>query len=150
MAALVAFLHHAAAFLLFAALMVQLVLIRGTLTAESARKLQMYDRVYGLAAVVLLVVGLGRVFHFEKGAYYYFHSLPFIAKLSLFVIVGLISIVPTREFLRWGPALKAGQAPTVSAEKIRSIRSIIHCELAGVVLILLCAALTAKGVGVML
>jgi putative membrane protein len=150
MAALVAFLHHAAAFLLFAALMVQLVLIRGTLTAESARKLQMYDRVYGLAAVVLLVVGLGRVFHFEKGAYYYFHSLPFIAKLSLFVIVGLISIVPTREFLRWGPALKTGQAPTVSAEKIRSIRSIIHYELAGVVLILLCAALTAKGVGVML
>jgi putative membrane protein len=150
MAALVAFLHHAAAFLLFAALMVQLVLIRGTLTAESARKLQMYDRVYGLAAVVLLVVGLGRVFHFEKGAYYYFHSLPFIAKLSLFVIVGLISIVPTREFLRWGPALKAGQAPTVSAEKISSIRSIIHYELAGVVLILLCAALTAKGVGVML
>jgi putative membrane protein len=150
MAALFAFLHHVAAFLLFAALIVQFVLIRSTLTLESARRLQTYDRVYGIAAVLLLVIGLLRVFHFEKGAYYYFHSWPFIAKLALFVIIGLISIVPTREFLRWGPALKAGQVPTVSPERIKSIRSIIHYEMVGVVLILLCAALMAKGVGVML
>jgi putative membrane protein len=150
MAALFAFLHHLAAFLLFAALIVQFVLIRSALTLESARKLQIYDRVYGIAAVLLLVIGFLRVFHFEKGAYYYFHSWPFIAKLSLFVIVGLISIVPTREFLRWGPALKSGQVPSVSAERIKSIRSIIHYEMVGVVLILLCAALMAKGVGLML
>ena len=150
MAALFAFLHHLAAFSLFAALVVQFVLIRSPLTLESARKLQLYDRVYGIAAVVLLVVGLGRVFHFEKGAYYYFHSGPFLAKLSLFVIVGLISIIPTREFLRWGTALKAGQVPSVTPEKIRSIRSIIHYEMLGVVLILLCAPLAAKGIGLML
>jgi putative membrane protein len=150
MAAVFAFLHHVAAFLLFAALIVQFVLIRSTLTVENARKLQTYDRVYGIAAVALLAIGLLRVFHFEKGATYYFHSWPFIAKFSLFVIIGLVSIVPTREFLRWGPALKAGQVPTVSAEKIKSIRSIIHYEMAGVVLILLFAALAARGVGVML
>jgi putative membrane protein len=150
MAALFAFLHHLAAFSLFAALVVQFVLIRSPLTVESARKLQLYDRVYGIAAVVLLLVGLGRVFHFEKGAYYYFHSWPFLAKFSLFVIVGLISIVPTREFLRWGSALKAGQVPSVAPETLKSIRSIIHYEMLGVVLIILCAALTAKGIGLML
>jgi putative membrane protein len=150
MAALFAFLHHLAAFSLFAALVVQFVLIRSPLTVESARKLQLYDRVYGIAAVVLLVVGLARVFHFEKGAYYYFHSWTFLAKFSLFVIVGLISIIPTREFLRWGPALKAGQVPSVAPERIKSIRSIIHYEMLGVVLIILCAALMAKGIGLML
>ena len=149
MAALFAFLHHLAAFSLFAALVVQFVLIRSPLTVESARKLQLYDRVYGIAAVVLLLVGLGRVFHFEKGAYYYFHSWTFLAKLSLFVIVGLVSIIPTMEFLRWGPALKAGAVPSVTPEKIKSIRSIIHYEMLGVVLIILCAALTAKGIGLM-
>jgi len=66
------------------------------------------------------------------------------------VIVALISIVPTVEFLRWRPALKAGQIPAVSAEKIGFIRAIIHYELIGVVLILLCAALMAKGIGLML
>jgi putative membrane protein len=150
MAALFAFLHHVAAFSLFAALVVQSVLIRSTLTVESARRLQLYDRVYGIAAVALLLIGFGRVLHYEKGAYYYFHSWTFIAKLTLFVIVGLISIIPTIEFLRWGGAVKAGQVPSVSAEKLKSIRAIIHYEMVGVVLIILCAALMAKGIGSML
>jgi putative membrane protein len=46
--------------------------------------------------------------------------------------------------------VKSGQVPAVSAEKLKSIRSIIHYEMAGVVLIILCAALMAKGVGLML
>lgn len=120
------------------------------MVAICARKLQTTDMAYGISAGILLIVGLARFFHFEKGATYYFHTWTFLAKLNLFVIVALISIVPTFEFLRWRPALKAGQIPAVSAEKIGFIRSIIHYELIGVVLILLCAALMAKGIGLML
>lgn len=149
-AAIFAFLHHVSAFVLFAALVVEFVLIRGTLTLESARKIQRADMIFGIASGVLLLVGLARVFHFEKGATYYFHTWTFIAKIALFVIVGLISIVPTREFLRWGKSLRAGEVPQVSAEKMKSIRSIIHYEMLGVVLILLFAALMAKGIGLML
>jgi putative membrane protein len=148
LAALFAFLHHLSAFLLFAALMLELVLLRTALTAESARKVLLADMIYGISAGVLLVVGLGRVFHFEKGAYYYFHNWAFHTKLTLFVLVGLISIIPTREFLRWRSALKAGQAPTVTPEKLKSVRTIVHAELTGVVLIMLMAALMAKGIGV--
>ena len=39
--------------------------------------------------------------------------------------------------------------PAVSAEKIKQVRSIIHYEMVGVVLILLMAALMAKGIGLM-
>ena len=148
MAALFAFLHHLSAFLLFAALMLELVLLRGTLTVESARKVVMADMIYGISAGVLLVVGLGRVFHFEKGAYYYFHNWAFHSKLTLFVLVGLLSIIPTRELLRWRPSLKAGQVPSVTPERLKRMRSVIHYELIGVVLILLMAALMAKGIGV--
>jgi putative membrane protein len=147
MAALFAFLHHLSAFLLFAALLLELVLLRGALTVENARKLLMADMIYGISAGVLLVVGLGRVFHFEKGAYYYFHNWAFHTKLTLFVLVGLLSIIPTREFLRWRMALKVGQVPAATPEKIKSMRSVIHIELVGVVLILLMAALMAKGIG---
>jgi putative membrane protein len=150
MAALIAFLHHVSAFTLFAALVVEFVLIKSTLTVESARKIQVADMIFGISAGVLLLVGLARVFHFEKGATYYFHTWTFIAKFSLFVIVGLISIVPTMEFLRWRSAVKAGQVPAVSPQKLRSIRSIIHYEMVGIVLIMLCAALMAKGVGLMM
>jgi len=150
MSAFFAFLHHVSAFTLFAALVVEFVLIRSTLTVESARRIQLADMIFGISAGVLLVVGLLRVFYFEKGAMYYFYTWTFLAKLGLFVVVGLISIIPTREFLRWGSAIKAGQVPTISADRIRSIRSIIHYEMVGVVLILLFAALMAKGIGLML
>jgi len=150
MAALFAFLHHISAFTLFAALVVELVLIRSALTVESARRLQVADAILGASAGVLLVVGLLRVFYFEKGAYYYFHTWTFLAKFALFVIIALISIVPTIEFLRWRQAVKAGQVPVVSAEKIRSLRTIIHLELVGLVLIILFAAMMAKGIGLVM
>ena len=43
---------------------------------------------FGIAAGALLVIGLLRVFFFEKGAEYYFHSHAFLGKLTLFVVVG--------------------------------------------------------------
>ena len=147
MSSLFAFLHHLAAFTLFAALVVEFVLIRDEITAQSARKIQNADRVFGLAAGVLLVVGFLRVFHFEKGAFYYFHTWTFITKLSLFILIGLASIIPTAEFLSWRKAVREGKAPSVTSAKLRLLRLIIHLELAGIVVIVLMAALMAKGIG---
>jgi putative membrane protein len=142
-----AFLHHVAAFALVAALVVEFVLIKEDLTLKSTRKLQLADLAFGISAGIVLVVGLLRVFYFEKGASYYFHSGPFIAKLSLFIIVALLSIYPTIQFLSWGKSLKQGKLPLVDERKIHSIRSIIHLELAGLILVILCAALMARGIG---
>jgi putative membrane protein len=139
MTSLFAFLHHVAAFTMVAALAVEFVLIRGELTAASARRLARVDMVYGLSATALLVIGLARVFHFEKGAAYYFHSATFIAKLALFVLIALLSIYPTVKFISWRKGIDAASVPR--------IRRIIHIELAGIVFILLFAALMADGIG---
>ena len=135
-----AFLHHVAAFALVAALAVEFVLIRGELTAATARRLARADMILGISAGVLLAVGLLRVFYFEKGAAYYFHSATFIAKLALFVLVAVLSIYPTVKFLSWR---KGG----IDASSVPAIRRIIHLELAGIVLIVLFAALMADGIG---
>jgi putative membrane protein len=145
LAAFLAFLHHLAAFALVAALAVEFVLMRGDLTLANARRIQLADIVLGASAGVLLVVGLARVFHFEKGASYYFGSPYFLTKLSLFVIVALVSLFPTLEFLSWRKAVKAGQVPAVSGQKKQTIQRILHWELAAIVVILLCAAVMAKG-----
>ena len=136
-----AFLHHLAAFVLVAALAAEMVLLKGEVTAQIARRLARIDAVYGASAGILLVVGLLRVFYFEKGAAYYFHSAPFIAKLALFVAVGLLSIYPTVTFRRWSKGLAVPQA------NLAKVRRTLHLQLAGVVLILLCAAIMARGVG---
>lgn len=127
--------------------MLELVLLRLPLTTATARRVLVADLVAGIAAGMVFVVGLLRVFYFEKGAAYYGHNAAFIAKMTLFAIVFLLSIAPTLEFLSWRKALKAGEAPAVSQEKIRRVRVLIHSELTGVVLIILCAALMARGVG---
>ena len=145
--ALFAFLHHAAAFLLVAVVLTELVLMRGELTVASARTLMRMDSVYGACAVVLLIVGFIRVFYTEKGADYYFHSGPFIAKLTLFLIVGLLSILPTVQFLGWRKALKEGRVPELDAARRRRIRLFIHIELTLLFLIMLLAALMARGIG---
>ena len=135
MSTLFAFLHHLCAF----------TLVRQELTIASARRLQVTDAVLGIAAGALLIIGLLRVFYFEKGASYYFHSHAFLTKFSLFIIIGLLSIVPTREFLSWRGAIKAGQVPVVDVGKLRRVSAVIHAELAAIVVILLCAAIMARG-----
>ena len=139
MTAFFAFLHHVAAFALVAALAVEFVLIQGELNATTARRLARADMIFGISAGVLLAVGLLRVFYFEKGAAYYFHSATFIAKLALFVLVALLSIYPTVKFLSWRKGIDPASVP--------AIRRILHLELAGVVLIVLFAALMADGIG---
>jgi putative membrane protein len=145
MSTLFAFLHHLCAFTLVSAVAIEFALIRQELTVASARRLQLTDLVLGIAAGALLIIGLLRVFYFEKGASYYFHSYAFLTKLSLFVIIGLLSIVPTMEFLSWRGAIKAGQVPAVDAGKRRRVTAVIHAELAAIVVILLCAAIMARG-----
>src|SRR3954470_14870628 len=85
MIVLFAFLHHLAAFTLVAALALEFVLIRQELTLANARRLQVIDAIFGAAATMVLIVGLVRVFYFEKGSAYYFSSHAFLAKLSLFI-----------------------------------------------------------------
>lgn len=142
-----AFLHHVAAFLVFGALMVELVMLRGELTLASARSVLRMDMVYGIAATVLLVVGLLRVFYTEKGAAYYFASGTFVAKLALFIAVGLLSIYPTLKFLSWRAAVREQRVPTADAATIRTVRIVIHAELTLIVVILLLAPMMARGIG---
>ena len=146
MSAFFAFLHHIAAFALVAALAIELILVGDELTIERTRKLLRVDMFSGAAAGSLLAIGLIRVMWLEKGAAFYFHNAAFIAKLALFLLVALLSIYPTREFLGWRKALQRGQRPFVEPAKVRRIRTVLHIELIGVVLIILCAALMARGV----
>jgi putative membrane protein len=145
MSTLFAFLHHLAAFTLVAVLAVELVLIRQELTQDSAKRILVMDAVLGASATALLVIGLLRVFFFEKGATYYFSSSAFLTKLLVFLIVAGLSVVPTLEFLSWRKLLNEGQVPSPSAGKLWLVRTIIHVELMGVVVILLAAAIMARG-----
>lgn len=142
--AIFAFLHHLAAFGLVAVVFAQMILINGEITVANARRLQRLDMMLGLSASILLVVGLLRVFYFEKGSEYYFGNAFFLIKFVLFLVTGVLSIIPTLEFLSWRKATNSGEAPIVDAGRIRRVKLAIHMELLAIVLILLCAAMMAR------
>jgi putative membrane protein len=141
-----AFIHHAAAFLVVAALMAELVVLKSELTPTSARSILRMDMVYGIAALVLLVVGFVRVFHTEKGSAYYFDSGPFLVKLALFIAVGLLSIYPTVKFIGWRKALREQRVPELDAGTRRKVRMLIHIELTLLFVIMLMAIMMARGI----
>lgn len=145
--ALMAFVHHLAAFTLVAALAVEVAIFKPPLTALQARRLQRTDLLFGLSAAVVLVIGMLRVGYFEKGAGYYLHDVYFLVKLGAFIVAALISIYPTITFLSWSAALKSGAAPEVSGTRISRVRLCLMLELIAIGVILACAALMARGFG---
>jgi putative membrane protein len=140
-----AFIHHVAAFLVFATLMLELVLLRNELTLSSARSIARMDMVYGISAAVLLAAGFARVFYTEKGSAYYFDSGSFLLKLTLFVVVGLLSIYPTLQFLRWRKTLREQRIPELDDATRRKIRMVLHIELTLIAVIILMAIMMARG-----
>jgi len=145
--AIMAFVHHLAAFTLVGALAVEVAMFKPPLTSVQARRIQRTDRVFGIAATVLLVVGLLRAIYFEKGAGYYFANAFFLTKLTAFVAASVISIYPTVLFLSWSKALREGGTPEMSAAQIRRARMCLMLELTAIVVILFCAPLMARGIG---
>jgi hypothetical protein len=72
-----------------------------------------------------------RVVYFEKGLDYYSTNLAFIGKMAFFVAVAFLSIYPSRVFISWRKVLTRGHPPLVEADKMRSIRKLLHWELVG-------------------
>ena len=62
--------------------------------------------------------------------------------------VGLLSIYPTVQFLKWRKALKARQAPALDGAVRKRIRMVLHVELTLLLVIILLAVMMARGVGV--
>jgi len=145
--ALMAFLHHAAAFTLVGSLAVEVALFKPPLSLIQAQRLLRTDMIFGASATLLLAVGLLRVAYFEKGPAYYWHDVFFLIKFGAFILAALISIYPTVTFFSWNRSLKTGVAAQIDAGRTQRVRMCLMLELTAVLVILLCAALMARGFG---
>ena len=145
--ALMAFLHHLMAFTLTACLVYEFIAYRKNMTIEEIRRIQRVDLVYGISAGLLLVIGLLRVFFFEKGVNFYIHNPFFWVKMAAFAIVAFLSIDPTIRYIRWNKTLRQNQTIEISDEEYKRTRLLLWLEMAGIVIILLAAPMMARGVG---
>lgn len=147
---IMAFLHHLAAFTLVGSLIYyEHTTFRKDLSFVDARRIQRMDLGYGISAGFILIVGLLRVFYFEKGAPYYAQNWFFWIKMAGFALAALLSIYPTVRFVSWNKFLARNQVPQISEQEVTRIKMILRLELLAIVIILFSAAMMARGVGMM-
>jgi putative membrane protein len=88
-----------------------------------------------------------RVVLLGEGARFYFQNPVFYIQLAVFVAVGLVSILPTLQFIRWNRALQAGEERILRDKDIVTARRYISLELVLLSFIPLMGVLMARGIG---
>jgi putative membrane protein len=116
--------------------------VRPGMSTATAARITSIDLWYGIFAAAIVVIGFCRAIFAAKGWAYYSHNMFFWAKVGSFAAIGLLSVPPTRAFIRWR---KLGTAPNDAA--IRGVRRYLHFELTLFVLLPIFAAAMARGYG---
>ena len=116
------------------------------LNAAVVERLAKIDAIYGMAAVSVLLTGIARTWWGIKGTAWYWTNPLLHIKLTLFVVIGLLSIKPTLMFLRWRRELRAtGSLPDEA--QVRLARRLVMVQAHIVPLIPLAAVFMARGFG---
>lgn len=115
------------------------------MNAAVVRRLLRVDFLYLVFALVLLATGFARTWWGIKGFDWYWSQPLLHLKVTLFVVIGLMSIKPTMLFMKWRKRLDAtGELPPEG--EIRQARRWVMIEAHLLVLIPLAATLLARGV----
>ena len=136
----VRYFHFLAIFAMFALLTCEHLLLKGRLPAQIMQKLAIIDVAYGMSAIVVLLCGLSLWFLVGKPPGFYNHNWILHAKVGLFVLVGLISIIPTIFILKH-------RKTNTDVDVPKHIVMCIRIELLLLCIIPLLAVLMANGVG---
>ncbi|MBZ9849448.1 DUF2214 family protein [Mesorhizobium sp. CA14] len=144
---LLAITHHLLVFSLAGIIGAEFVLVRGDLGRATLKRLAGIDRHYGIIAALIVIVGICRVFFGLKGWEFYVYNWVFWAKMVAFIIVGLLSIVPTMRFLSWNRQASGNPSFAVPATELASVKNYVRAEGFIFLLIPVFAAAMARGYG---
>ena len=145
--ALVAYVHYLGIILCFGALLFERLTLKADLNRNETISMIIADVVYGLAGVAILVTGILRVKYFGQGGDFYTSNPVFWIKVSLYILVGLLSLYPTTTYVLWAIPLSKNKLPDISQKLVKRFRWIITTELIGFTAIPFFATLMARGVG---
>ncbi len=145
--AALSYLHFVFAFILAAAIAAEAWVLRLPVDGRVARLLLRIDLFYAIGAVGVIIAGVSRVAWGAKGDAFYATQPFFWAKMATFAVIGLISIAPTRAFIRWVKASKSDPAFAIPEADSKRIRRLVMVELHLLALVPLFAALMARGIG---
>lgn len=144
---LIPYLHYISIMVLMGSLISEHVVLKPGISAKQIKSLGTIDTIYGISAIVVLATGLLRWFVYGKGSDYYLSNPIFHTKLTLFVIMGILSIIPTVRFMKWNRRLKAGERVEIDDLSAKKMLRYIRIELLLIAIIPLLAVMMARGMG---
>ncbi|WP_235561411.1 DUF2214 family protein [Brevundimonas sp. Root1279] len=142
---LLAIAHHILVFGLVAMLAVERVLLRGS--NIDFHRLARVDTGYGALAGLILVVGACRVLFGGKGWEFYDGNPYFWAKVATFILIGIVSIVPTVRYQAWARLQKRYPAFTPPDKEVARVRTATGVQALLLVPLLVFAAMMARWPG---
>ena len=120
--------------------------LRGTLDADSLRRVFYADTLWAIAAGLWIVTGLVRAFGgLEKGTAYYLASNVFWLKMSLLGLILLLEIWPMVTLIRWRIRLARGL--TIDTQSAGSFALISIAQAVLVTAMVFAATAMARGLG---
>lgn len=141
---LLPYLHYIGIMALMGALITEHVMLKPGISRQQIKSLAMVDLIYGISAAIVLTTGLLRWFVFDvKGVEFFTKNPIFHIKLTLFVIILIISIFPTMKFLKWR---RQGDEIQPSDKELKKQLMFVRIELLLLAIIPLLAVMVANGV----
>ena len=139
---LLRYFHFIMIFVLVSSIIGVHLLLEDRLSRRAIKKISVLDRIQGMSA--LLVVGTGLILWFLVGKPAEFYNRNWIlhTKVTMVIVVGLLSIVPTRFFIKNGKG-ESNEMVTIPAR----IKHFIRAQLLLLFIIPLLAALMTQGRG---
>lgn len=137
----VRYLHFLAIFVMFSLLTVEHMLLKDQFDSSWLKRIAIVDMALGISALTALLAGIALWFWVGKPAGFYNGNWLFHIKVGLFVLMGILSFVPSR-FI-------AKQCKVMPKEVVvpRYIVHTIRLELSFLCIIPLLAVLMANGIG---
>ena len=145
--ATVAYVHYVSFMICFGALIYERISLKPNPNRKETISMVIADIVYGIAGVALLVSGIYRVIKFGQGSEFYTQNPIFWAKVTIFALVGSLSLYPTITYVLWAVPLSKGSLPKVTENLVSRLRLIINIELVGFAFIPFLATIMARGIG---
>ena len=126
--ALVAYIHYLGIILCFGSLLFERLTLKVDLNRNQTISMVIADIIYGLAGVAILVTGILRVKYFGQGGEFYTENPIFWIKVSLYIVVGLLSLYPTTTYILWAIPLSKNKLPEISENLVKRFKFIITTE----------------------
>ncbi|WP_163834025.1 DUF2214 family protein [Spartinivicinus ruber] len=138
------YIHLLATLLLFSTCVAEHLLLSDRMQRVEIKRLAIIDAIFGVSALVVLLSGLVLVLWLGKPTDYYLANWLFHLKVTVFIVVALLTIYPTIYFIK---TRKAGNL-TDMVEPPKTIKMMIRVELLGIIILPLLGVMMANGFGI--